>query len=175
MTLNDPLANALSTIWNAEKVGKLNCTVTPSSILIKSVLLILKKNSYISDFKETRNKRGIKIWSSCWIKGLCSCWIIRKNSKSQIRRKIKTRRFIKWNKRRKWDQFVILCWKICNGLVPANIKQSTVNLLAVLDKNNYRDCGFNNDRTLHTYCGNYTRQCTWESGENNRSWMGSKR
>ena len=58
MALNDPLANALSNILNAEKSGKMNCIVRPSSALIKSVLLILKKHGYVLDFKETKNNIG---------------------------------------------------------------------------------------------------------------------
>ena len=32
--MNDPLANALSTILNAEKIGKKECTIKPSSKII---------------------------------------------------------------------------------------------------------------------------------------------
>jgi len=58
MTLNDPLANALSRINNAEKIGKLNCIVSPSSKIIKSVLGIFKKEGYIKEFKETKTTKG---------------------------------------------------------------------------------------------------------------------
>ena len=60
MTLNDPLANALSIIWSAEKIGKLVCTITPSSKVILMILKIMKDHNYISDFKvENNNKGGI--------------------------------------------------------------------------------------------------------------------
>ena len=63
MTLNDPLSNALSSIKNAEKVGKKECLAKPSSKLIESVLNILKKQNYIKDFKkiEGAGKTSIKI------------------------------------------------------------------------------------------------------------------
>ncbi|MEK6922395.1 MAG: 30S ribosomal protein S8 [Nanoarchaeota archaeon] len=50
--LHDPLATALSNIWNAEKVGKTQCIAKPSSRVIKSVLGILHNNGYIGDFEE---------------------------------------------------------------------------------------------------------------------------
>jgi len=51
MTLNDPLAAALSNIWNAEKIGKENCMVGIASNIIKNVLKIFKENNYIKDFE----------------------------------------------------------------------------------------------------------------------------
>lgn len=50
MTLNDPLAVALSNIWNAEKVGKKECIAGIASNLLKNVLKILKENKYIKNF-----------------------------------------------------------------------------------------------------------------------------
>ena len=63
MTLNDPLASALSKIQNAEKVGKTECIVRPSSKIIKAVLKILKDNGYIKDIGEKKegNKTSLKI------------------------------------------------------------------------------------------------------------------
>ena len=58
MTLNDPLASTLSNIWNAEKVGKKECTTSPSSKIIISVLKILKENGFIKDFKNIENGKG---------------------------------------------------------------------------------------------------------------------
>tara|TARA_Y100000310_G_scaffold275502_1_gene292068 strand:- start:147 stop:539 length:393 start_codon:yes stop_codon:yes gene_type:complete len=58
MSLNDPLANAMSHILNCEKKSKTSCTVKDSSGLIKSVLTILKKNKYIENFKSTSTSRG---------------------------------------------------------------------------------------------------------------------
>ena len=56
--LNDPLANALSVIMNAEKMGKPECTVKPVSKVVKNVLSIMKDNMYLGDFKEVNDDRG---------------------------------------------------------------------------------------------------------------------
>jgi len=56
--MNDPLASTLSNIWNAEKVGKMNCLVSPSSKIIKSVLKILKEHGYIGEFEEIEKNTG---------------------------------------------------------------------------------------------------------------------
>lgn len=58
MTLNDPLAVALSNIWNAEKVGKVECIARPSSKIIKSVLEIMKNKGYAGEFEEVADNRG---------------------------------------------------------------------------------------------------------------------
>ncbi len=49
--LNDPLANALSSIRNAELKGKRVCTIQPSSKLIGGVLNLLKEKGYIGEFE----------------------------------------------------------------------------------------------------------------------------
>jgi len=49
--LNDPLANALSTMKNAELKGKGICVIQPSSKLIGGVLNLLKNKGYISEFE----------------------------------------------------------------------------------------------------------------------------
>jgi len=49
--LNDPLADALSLIKNAELKGKGTCTVCPSSKLIGGVLTLLKEKGYIGSFE----------------------------------------------------------------------------------------------------------------------------
>ncbi len=56
--LNDPLANALSGITNSEISGKTSCLVTPSSNLIKSVLNLLKDNSYLGDIEVVSPDKG---------------------------------------------------------------------------------------------------------------------
>ena len=50
--LNDPLANALSLMKNAETKGKGMCTIQPSSKLIGGVLELLKQKGYIGEFKQ---------------------------------------------------------------------------------------------------------------------------
>ena len=49
--LNDPLANALSLMKNAEMKGKGICTIQPSSKLIGGVLNLLKEKGYINDYQ----------------------------------------------------------------------------------------------------------------------------
>ncbi len=48
--LNDPLANALSLMKNAELKGKGVCKIQPSSKLIGGVLNLLKEKGYIAEF-----------------------------------------------------------------------------------------------------------------------------
>jgi small subunit ribosomal protein S8 len=49
--LNDPLANALSMMKNAESRGKGLCQIHPSSKLIGGVLPVLKEKGYIGEFE----------------------------------------------------------------------------------------------------------------------------
>jgi len=49
--LNDPLANALSTIKNAERKGKGRCIIQPSSKMIGGVLSLLKDRGYVGSFE----------------------------------------------------------------------------------------------------------------------------
>jgi len=76
MTLNDALAIALSNIWNAEKVGKLDCTIKYSSKVILSVLEIMKSLKYIEDFKIEKTNRGdtVKVTLS---KSINKCCVIK--------------------------------------------------------------------------------------------------
>ncbi len=47
----DPLADALTTIKNAENTGKVECTLRPASKIIASVLTVFKENNYIEGFE----------------------------------------------------------------------------------------------------------------------------
>lgn len=58
MVLNDPLANALSLISNAEKVGKSDCVIKPVSKIILKVLDIMKANNYIGEYKIVKDNSG---------------------------------------------------------------------------------------------------------------------
>jgi small subunit ribosomal protein S8 len=51
MAGNDPLANALSGVDNAESVGHLTHTVSPASNLIGSVLEVLYDRGYVDGFE----------------------------------------------------------------------------------------------------------------------------
>lgn len=56
--LNDPLANALSAILNAERIGRKECEIRPTSKIIKKVLSVMKDNLYVGDVQEVKDSRG---------------------------------------------------------------------------------------------------------------------
>ena len=56
--LNDPLANALSKILNAEKVSKTVCEIKPISSTVKRVLKIMQEKRYIGGFEEVEDGKG---------------------------------------------------------------------------------------------------------------------
>jgi small subunit ribosomal protein S8 len=58
MSLNDTLANTLSKMLNAEKVGKEYCVVHPSSKFLLGVLSIMKEKGYIGGFSHLEDKKG---------------------------------------------------------------------------------------------------------------------
>ena len=58
MSLNDPLANAMSHILNCERKSMKTCKIKTSSRLIKSILTILKSNNYLNEFKSVETSRG---------------------------------------------------------------------------------------------------------------------
>ncbi len=58
MSLNDPLANALSVINHREKAGKKQCRIKPTAKIIKRVFAIMKENRYLGEFKEIDDGRG---------------------------------------------------------------------------------------------------------------------
>ncbi len=51
LTNMDPLANALSTIYNNEERRKRECVVWPASKLVGMVLRVMQKNGYIGEFE----------------------------------------------------------------------------------------------------------------------------
>ncbi len=51
MSLNDPLADALSHLKNTERVGKRECTVKPASRLIGNVLGVMREGGYVEEFE----------------------------------------------------------------------------------------------------------------------------
>ena len=62
MVLLDPLANALSTIKNAENVGKSYCIIRPASKIIMNVLNVMKENKYIKKIEFIiRNNKSLFI------------------------------------------------------------------------------------------------------------------
>lgn len=60
MTDNDPLADALSGLDNAESVGKLDLTVQPASNTIGSVLEVIYDRGYIAGFEFTDDGKAGK-------------------------------------------------------------------------------------------------------------------
>ncbi len=56
--LNDPLANALSAILNAERIGRKECEIRPTSKIIKKVLSVMNDNHYVGDVQEVKDSRG---------------------------------------------------------------------------------------------------------------------
>lgn len=58
MSMNDPLASALSRIMNCEKIGKKEVEVKPISKMIKRVLDIMNENNYIGTYKEVEDGKG---------------------------------------------------------------------------------------------------------------------
>lgn len=55
--LQDPLADALTVIKNAERIGKGKCVVT-SNKLIGNILKVMHDNGYIGDFESIENGKG---------------------------------------------------------------------------------------------------------------------
>ena len=58
MAMNDPLASALSKIENAERVGKPQVEILPSSKMIKKILTILNDKNYVGGYEEMETARG---------------------------------------------------------------------------------------------------------------------
>lgn len=56
--LNDPLANVLSVIKNAEDKGRKQCSIKPSSKLITKVLDILNSKKFIGSYSIVDDGRG---------------------------------------------------------------------------------------------------------------------
>jgi small subunit ribosomal protein S8 len=90
--LLDPLADALSTIKNAESTGKPDCTLRPASKLIGNVLKVMKEKGYIGDFEFIDDgESGI---FKVQLKGkINKCGVIRP------RHAVKNTDFEKWEKR----------------------------------------------------------------------------
>ena len=49
--LMDPIADAMTTIKNADKRGKEECTIKPASKLIGNILKVMQKHDYIGEFE----------------------------------------------------------------------------------------------------------------------------
>ncbi|MDY7083101.1 MAG: 30S ribosomal protein S8 [Halobacteria archaeon] len=58
MTMSDPLADALSTIKNADNLGKLECEIEPASNTIGNVLGVLHDHGYVDSFEFIENGKS---------------------------------------------------------------------------------------------------------------------
>ncbi len=58
MSLNDPLANVLSKILNAENRGKSECSLGPLSNILKKILDLMHEHHYIGSYNEVSSARG---------------------------------------------------------------------------------------------------------------------
>ena len=76
MALNDTLANALSNLLNAEKVGKENCMVHPASKLIKTVFEIMQDHKFIGSYETVAEGRGGYLKINL-IGGINNCGVIK--------------------------------------------------------------------------------------------------
>lgn len=58
---HDPLNDAITTIKNAERTGKADCTVKPKSKMLLNLLSILQSKGYIGEYEVEEDNRGGKI------------------------------------------------------------------------------------------------------------------
>ena len=61
MVLISVLGNALKTILNAERAGKRQVLIRPSSKVVIKFLQIMQKRNYIGDFEVVDDRRGGKV------------------------------------------------------------------------------------------------------------------
>jgi small subunit ribosomal protein S8 len=90
--LQDPLANVLSSVKNAARVGKIEVKVKPASKLIDGVLRLMKESDYIGPYERIEDGKGgefkIKL-----IGNLNDCGVIKP------RYTVKYRDFERWQSR----------------------------------------------------------------------------
>ncbi len=55
---NDPLADALTVLRNAEKIGKKEAVITPASKLVGRILKVFQERGYIGAFEYEDDGRG---------------------------------------------------------------------------------------------------------------------
>jgi small subunit ribosomal protein S8 len=90
--LHDPLANVISVIKHADKIGKKECIVRPGSNLIRNVLNVMSKEGYIKDVKYIKDGKGGKVKIELEGK-INDCKVIKP------RHSIKKDEYVKWEKR----------------------------------------------------------------------------
>ena len=90
--LLDPLADTLSTIKNAESVGKSECSTNPASKLIGSVLGVMKDRGYIGEFEFVEDGKAGEFKIEL-VGKINKCGVIKP------RQAVKATEFEKWEKR----------------------------------------------------------------------------
>ena len=58
MVMNDTLSNALSKIYDYERVGKKEVVILPSSKVIKQILDLMNEKNYLGKYELTGTNRG---------------------------------------------------------------------------------------------------------------------
>ena len=92
MSLNDPLANVLSYIYNQEKLGKKEAITKNNSKVIKEVLRIMQEEGFVGSYEETQDSKG-NILKINLIGSINKCGVIKP------RFKIKMKDYEKFEKR----------------------------------------------------------------------------
>jgi small subunit ribosomal protein S8 len=89
---HDPLNDAISSIRNAERTGKGDCTVNPASKMILSVLKIFQSKGYVGELEVVQNRRGGSIRVKL-VRQINDCGVIKP------RFPVKNLEFDRWEKR----------------------------------------------------------------------------
>jgi len=92
MALNDPLANLLTALKNAERAGKDELVFKPVNKLMVRVLQIMKEHNYVKDFEIIEDGKGgiVRVFLS---KQINNCGAIKP------RFPVKHDEFVKWERR----------------------------------------------------------------------------
>lgn len=77
--MQDIIANAMNCLMNTKRAGKNDTCVVPSSKLLQDVLGIMKRNSYISSYKEQDGEAEIVLGSFNSCKAIKPRFYVRKN------------------------------------------------------------------------------------------------
>lgn len=90
--MHDLINDAITSIRNSVRVGKSECTVSPTSKLLIEILKVFQKEGYIGEFEYTENGRGgiIKIKLG---KTINNCGVVKP------RFPFKKNNYTKWEKR----------------------------------------------------------------------------
>jgi len=90
MVMLDPLANAMSTIANAEILGRKIATIRPASRIIANVLRVIQKYGTIGEFE---------VMEDLWIISVQLLGRISKIGVIKPRYPVKVRDYVEWEKR----------------------------------------------------------------------------